>query len=152
MTMTVERTNDAHGAPAFIISLKEDAVMECGRIYEVVVVPVSGELDLDAIRPDSIKSTIKAFTGSSLDSMRVSSQECIIRWKASASCPHVPETRAWDVANAIKNAISTPDAPARAHVVGMVWIQSNWLYLAGGVALAGIGALGASLLHRRLKR
>jgi hypothetical protein len=34
----------------------------------------------------------------------------------------------------------------------MVWIQSNWLYLAGGVALAGIGALGASLLHRRLKR
>jgi len=150
--MSVERTNDAHGAPAFVISLKEDAVMECGRIYEVVVVPASGELDLDAIRPDSIKSAIKVFTGSSLDSMWVSSQECIIRWKASASCPHVPETRAWDVANAINDAVSAPDSLTRAHAVGMVWIQSNWLYLAGGVALAGIGALGASLLHRRLKR
>ena len=150
--MSVERTNDAHGAPAFVISLKEDAVVECGRIYEVVVVPASGELDLDAIRPDSIKSAIKAFAGSSLDSMWVSPHECIVRWKASASCPHVPETRAWDVANAINDAVSAPDSLTRAHVVGMVWIQSNWLYLAGGVALAGIGALGASLLHRRLKR
>lgn len=140
------------GAPAFVIPLRKDSRMECGKTYEATIVPRFGEISLGDINTEAVSAAVSSVTGCRVVDLRVTPGGCIVRWRCHDSCPHVEKSTAWSVAYVIADALSRPGVEMKAETCGMVWIQSNWLYLAGGVALAGIGALGASLLHRRLKR
>lgn len=150
--ITVEQTQGDMCAPAFVIPLRKDSRMECGKTYEATIVPRFGEISLGDINTEAVSAAVSSVTGCRAVDLRATPGGCVVRWRCHDSCPHVGKSTAWSVAYVIADALSRPGVEMKAETCGMVWIQSNWLYLAGGVALAGIGALGASLLHRRLKR
>jgi len=147
--VAVEQTNDASGAPAFVIPLDVDARMECGRTYEVALVPASGVLSLVDIHPDSIAAAVSSVTGCRATEVRATAAGCVVRWRCHSACPHVAESTAWSVAESIAGAIAHSGGSVRVERCGMVWIQSNWLYLLGGIAVAGMGAVGMALFKRR---
>ena len=146
--MSVEPTSDDSGAPAFVITLRADAKMECGKTYEVAVVPTNGAIDIGAIDQALLKSVVSEFVGCRLAYMQMTSAECIVRWRCHNKCPHVAEHNVYAAANAIAGVIATPTNPMEISRVGMVWVQSNKLYLAGGLLFVGVGALGAACLAR----
>ena len=147
--MTVGQTTGDAWSPAFVIPLRKDARMECGKTYEATIVPVSGALSMSDIDPGAVAAAVSSVTGCRATDLRVTQRECTVRWRCHDACPHVSEAMAWSVAYALAHSLSIQGVKLRAETCGLVWIQSNWLYVAGGVVAAGLGVLGAAMLRRK---
>lgn len=144
----ISQTTDESGAPAFVVPIRSGDPMVCGRTYIATIAPVSGEFAPGAVEFEKIKAAVSAFTGCRVSSIRTTAEHCEVAWRCHDKCPHVKEGTASGVAEAVAASVATPDAPVSITRLGMVWVQSNWLYLVGGIAVAGLGALGAMALSK----